>query len=196
MDGNSIHKSFLSLQINIQLPFILDVLLSVIILGSLVAVLWWDVWTLMDNYLFPNDNTKTIVFSIVIFISIQLLSVLLQALFSFTHNALQKCHYIIQLFFHDVYFIIIGMGSIAGWRGIWKGVDMIIEMTGPEVGLVSVCLGSFIILVAVCSCTSLVLKGYVMDGSVEKWYNLFNEYIGDVRSYLQDTKKVRIHTYM
>jgi hypothetical protein len=88
------------------------------------------------------------------------------------------------------------MGSIAGWRGIWKGVDMIIEMTGPEVGLVSVCLGSFIILVAVCSCTSLVLKGYVMDGSVEKWYNLFNEYIGDVRSYLQDTKKVRIHTYM
>ena len=196
MDGNSIHKSFLSLQINIQLPFILDVLLSVIILGSLVAALWWDVWTLMDNYLFPNDNTKTIVFSIVIFISIQLLSVLLQGLFSFTHNALQKCHYIIQLFFHDVYFIIIGMGSIACWRGIWRGVDMIIEMTGPEVGLVSVCLGSFIFLVAVCSCTSLVLKGYVMDGSVEKWYNLFNEYIGDVRSYLQDTKKVRIHTYM
>ncbi|CAC5418903.1 unnamed protein product [Mytilus coruscus] len=172
-----------------KIPFELDVLLCTSILGSLVVVFWRDAWKTMDNHLFPDDKLKTFIWSAVIFFSVQILAEILQFCFRKTSPHIEKSPYIMKLFIHDAYFIILGVGNVSCWRFIWIVIDKVTAMIGPDIELVSVCFTSFIFLVSAFSSTSIVSKGFIMDGSVEQWYRLPIDYIGNIRACLQDKEK-------
>lgn len=171
-------------------PYGLDVFLSISIIGSLIVVFWRDAWMVIDKHLFPEDKTKTILFSAVIFISIQILAEIFQILFRMMSDRFTKWHYIIRLLIQDVYFIVVGIGNVACWRATWKTIDAAISnIFGPVTGVPITFALSYILLVCMCSCTSVVSKGFVLDGELEKWYLFHNDFIGNVQSCIQDTEK-------
>jgi hypothetical protein len=173
------------------MSFGLDILLSVSTLGSLIVVFWRDVWKIYDDHLFPEDKTQTIIFSVVVFVTIQIMAELFQILCRNTIECMGRRHYIVKLLVQDVYFILVGVGNVACWRSVWKTIDIILDMVDYDIGLAVMFLTSFVFLTVVCSCTSLVMKGFAIDGEVEKWYQFSNDFITNFRSCILGTDEVR-----
>jgi hypothetical protein len=88
-----------------------------------------------DDHLFPEDKTQTIIFSVVVFVTIQILAELFQILCRNTIECMGRRHYIVKLLVQDVYFILVGVGNVACWRSVWKTIDIILDMVDYDIGL-------------------------------------------------------------
>ncbi|XP_071181147.1 uncharacterized protein [Mytilus edulis] len=161
-----------------ELPFVLDIILSVSILWSLVILFWRNTWKLFDLNLYPDDKTKTLIWSAVISIGVQIFIEIVSLLFEANVKKMKTIHYLISLIIQDIFFTIAGIGNVAMWRTYWILVDMLIEMSGSDIGLPCICVGSFIILACTCSCRS---GGLLMDGDLRNWYQLPNDIIGSIK---------------
>jgi len=47
--------------------YVLDSFFSVCIIGSLVVIVWRGVWSLMDDYLYPDDYHTSAILSLVMY---------------------------------------------------------------------------------------------------------------------------------
>ena len=170
----------------------MDIILSVSILWSLVILFWRNTWKLFDLNLYPDDKTKTLIWSAVISIGVQIFIEIVSLLFEANVKKLKTIHYFISLIIQDIFFTIAGIGNVAMWRTYWILVDMLIEMSGSDIGLPCICVGSFIILACTCSCRS---GGLLMDGDLRNWYQLPNDIIGSIKYVKVRLKKVKSQKY-
>ncbi|XP_070578009.1 uncharacterized protein [Ptychodera flava] len=141
--------------------YILDLLFTVIVVGTAIVSLWRGVWTCLDNTLFPADIEMSGWTSLGIGYGITLFTYSTQYCTAFVTRRLKKFSRII---FEDIYLSVVTFGIINVWRGIWYLSDVYI-LPGQVLpsGWITHCLGAVIIFVMGVG-RSLLTVGCAIDG--------------------------------
>ncbi|XP_050520644.1 uncharacterized protein LOC126894043 isoform X1 [Daktulosphaira vitifoliae] len=141
--------------------YVLDSFFSVCIIGTLVVVVWRGVWAIMDKYLYPEQEQMSAWLSLVIGYSVVLVAFSLQY---WVKNLVRRIKGIKRIIVVDIYLLFSFFGAVNVWRGIWNMLDVYFL---PEAQVTSYWISHiacFIILVALNSSNSILVRGVYMDG--------------------------------
>lgn len=103
---------------------IVDIILSVIIVGSLVAFVWRGLWTALDVFLFPDSKVTSMWSSLAIGHGIVLLAYGLQYQMANVSRRLKRN--VERIIWEDIFIFVASIGGINVWRGLWMFADVYI----------------------------------------------------------------------
>lgn len=144
---------------------------------------WRDLWTILDVYLYPDDKLWSVTWSAGIFIGTQIFGELVQSGSKNIEKSLRELPFIVYLLIQDVFFLVLCAGDVACWRAIWMTADVVLLSVGSDLGRPILCAASYLVLVMAFTSTSVVIKGYIVDGEQPTWYELPNRYLERLGEY-------------
>ncbi|XP_001949515.2 uncharacterized protein LOC100162600 isoform X1 [Acyrthosiphon pisum] len=140
--------------------YVLDSFFSVCIIGSLVVIVWRGVWSLMDNYLYPDDYNTSAILSLVIGYSVVLLAFALQPAIK---KLVNKVNGFKRILFVDVYLLFSFFGAVNVWRGVWAMLDIHFIPDAPITSYWVSHIACFGFLVLLNSSNSILVRGVYID---------------------------------
>ncbi|XP_065207207.1 uncharacterized protein fusl isoform X4 [Planococcus citri] len=165
--GFTVLISFTALQKQLQWKknkflYILDSIFSVFIVGTLVILVWRGAWCLLDQTIFPGNETYLLSgwISLGIGYSIVFATFALQR---FMKILIRMYHGWKRLVIIDTYVVISFCGTINIWRGIWILLEEYVNLENSLTNCVILHFLSFFILVIFNSSNTLLVRGVYID---------------------------------
>ncbi|XP_065207206.1 uncharacterized protein fusl isoform X3 [Planococcus citri] len=142
--------------------YILDSIFSVFIVGTLVILVWRGAWCLLDQTIFPGNETYLLSgwISLGIGYSIVFATFALQR---FMKILIRMYHGWKRLVIIDTYVVISFCGTINIWRGIWILLEEYVNLENSLTNCVILHFLSFFILVIFNSSNTLLVRGVYID---------------------------------
>ncbi|XP_015374492.1 PREDICTED: uncharacterized protein LOC107169301 isoform X1 [Diuraphis noxia] len=140
--------------------YVLDSFFSVCIIGSLVVIIWRGVWSLMDDYLYPDDGNTSAILSLVLGYSVVLLAFALQPA---VKKLVNKVNGLKRILYVDVYLLFSFFGAVNVWRGVWTMLDIHFIPDAPITSYWVSHIACFGFLVLLNSSNSILVRGVYID---------------------------------
>ncbi|XP_047120508.1 uncharacterized protein LOC124803366 [Schistocerca piceifrons] len=165
--------------------WVLDCAFSVLVVGNLIVFTWRGVWTLLDLYLYPDDQLWSAIASLVLGYGVVLVAFALQLPLSLAVGRLQGSW---RLLVADLYHLVSFFGTVNVWRGVWNVLEIFLLEEYPELGC-WVCATLPLLLLMLLGCgNSVLVRGVFIDGE-EPGGRCIIFPCKYLRAYLQDRKQ-------
>ncbi|XP_049834894.1 uncharacterized protein LOC126278683 isoform X2 [Schistocerca gregaria] len=165
--------------------WVLDCAFSVLVVGNLIVFTWRGVWTLLDLYLYPDDQLWSAIASLVLGYGVVLVAFALQLPLSLAVGRLQGAS---RLLAADLYHLVSFFGTVNVWRGVWNVLEIFLLEEYPELGCwVCATLPLFLLMLLGCG-NSVLVRGVFIDGE-EPGGRCIIFPCKYLRAYLQDRKQ-------
>ncbi|XP_060073423.1 uncharacterized protein LOC132553210 [Ylistrum balloti] len=148
--------------------FIVDMMMTPLLLHTLIVVFWRGLWTLMNICLYPEDNVQSGLFSLVASLALAYPTLIGQHfIMSFVKKQGHKNKICVVLIL-NLYLVMASCLPVAHWRGIWTLQDVWLI---PENKAISVWMShtiGFLGGVLVLSAKSIPVSGCLLDRNIGK----------------------------
>ncbi|XP_033724678.1 uncharacterized protein LOC117314698 [Pecten maximus] len=148
--------------------FVADMVMTPLLVHTFVVVFWRGLWTLMNIYLYPGEDTLSGLFSLVASLALAFPTLICQHIIvPFVKNHSNKNRICVVLLL-NLYLVMASCLPVAHWRGIWILQDALLIPENKQFSVwVSHTLG-FLGGVLVLSAKSIPVLGCLLDSSIGK----------------------------
>ncbi|KAK3092627.1 hypothetical protein FSP39_005132 [Pinctada imbricata] len=142
--------------------YICDIVLVSVFIYPTVVVFWRGAWTTMD-LLLPSYTPTSIIYTVVIFFSSELLYIILSYPILNLFKKIQN-HRTLTICIDNALTLYLGVTCVAGWRCIWKTVTFYYLPNHPQIASWSAHGIGYIVLTASLVGNALLARGCKVDG--------------------------------
>uniref|UniRef100_T1IPR0 Uncharacterized protein n=1 Tax=Strigamia maritima TaxID=126957 RepID=T1IPR0_STRMM len=140
---------------------------TVAVVGSLVVVVWWGLWTLLDILVFPESLFWSATTGVFIGIGLAIACFILQSLVAYCSR---NSPYWLRIIVEDIFLFVAEVAAISLWRGIWNLLDIFFIPDDPFLSNTLTSFTGMSLLIMMYNSNSILVKGilfnlHLKDGS-------------------------------